>query len=118
MNNEIAPPPNNFNIENGENESLDLQVYQDFFEEDFAQLAIDKANGDYMSMVGTLCRIKAQIDGMGEYGNEGATRVEMEAEFVKNLENLFGAVGGRRRGRRAPRKSRKSKRKARKTRRR
>ena len=114
MNNAIVPP-NNYNIANGENESLGIQLYQDFFEEDFAQLSIDRANGDYMSVVETLCRIKSQIDGMEEYGNEGVSRDEMEEEFLKHLENLFGVVGGRRR---APRKSRKAKRKARKTRRR
>lgn len=95
---------------------VNLNSLPGFFEAEAAQLSIDKANGDYRTMVETLCRIKAQIDGVNEYGNEGVARDQMEDEFGKILDNLFGASGGRR-GRKH-RKSRKSKRKARKTRRR
>jgi hypothetical protein len=101
---------------NGSNNGLNNAGNISFFEQQFAQAAIDKANGDYMTMLDALCAMKNQIEGMGEYGNEGAARSTMEEEFSERLEELFGAAGGRRR--RKHRKSRKASRKARKTKRR
>lgn len=85
----------------------------------FAQAAIDKANGDYYDMLETLCQVKADIDNLEEFGNEGALKAEMEEAFLEKLDELFGAAGGRRqksKKSRKHRKSRKAGRKARKTR--
>lgn len=107
-NNEASSNNNNNNNNNGHAQELDAP---------FAQAATDKANGDYYNMLETLCYVKKDIDALDEYGGEGALKAEMEEKFVEKLDELFGAVGGRRRLRKH-RKSRKAARKARKTRRR